>query len=79
MVSAQNWIEALGATTPVERELVRECFARSIESGESIFLIMQDAARYWRGAGRLVSPRTWKSRAAAAERLCRRVPAGCFI
>lgn len=64
-----GWQAAYGARTPVERELIAECHQRATETGQRIGFILMDAEVYWRGAGRLIHPRRWRSRAAACRRM----------
>ena len=65
----RGWQEAYGARSPIEREIVAECFQRSEDTGASIVLVMMEAERYWQTAGRSAEPRRWKSRAAACRRM----------
>jgi hypothetical protein len=64
-----GWQEAYDARTAVERELIAECHARATDAGCSIGLVLMEAERYWRGPGRLVEPRRWRSRANACRRM----------
>lgn len=66
---ARSWQEAYNARTPLERSLLAECQSRAEESGHTIGLVLMDAERYWRTAGRGVEPRRWKARAAACRRM----------
>ena len=58
--------------TRVERELLAEC--RMIAAAESMELadVIRDAHTFWIGPGRLINPRGWVARAAAAKRLVAR-------
>ena len=58
--------------TRVERELLAEC--RMIAAAESMELadVILDAQKFWIGPGRLINPRGWVARAAAAKRLVAR-------
>jgi hypothetical protein len=70
----RGWQEAYGARTPVERELIAECHQRSQETGLTMFVILAEAERYWRSAGRAADPRRWRARAAACRRMLDHTP-----
>lgn len=65
--------------TKVERELLAEC--RMIANVESMQLldVIRDAHKFWAGPGRLINPRGWVARAAAAARLVARIDAAGTI
>jgi len=60
--------------TNVEREIVEECQRLALETGDELRRLIMDAESYWRGPGRLVQPRRWKSRAEACRRLLAQMP-----
>jgi hypothetical protein len=60
--------------TKTERDLLTECETLAVETGQELRDLISDAEIYWRGSGRLVEPRRWRSRAAACRRLLARMP-----
>jgi hypothetical protein len=60
--------------TPTERDLLAECERLAVETGHDLRNLITDAERYWRGPGRAVEPRRWRSRADACRRLLARMP-----
>lgn len=61
--------------TRTERDLLSECEGIAGMHGCDVSEVLTDAVRYWRGPGRSVRPRLWKSRADAADRLLARAQA----
>jgi len=55
--------------SPTERELLNECERLAAETGHALRDLITDAESYWRGPGRAVEPRRWRSRADACRRL----------
>ena len=60
--------------TPTERDLLTECERLAAETGHELRALITDAESYWRGPGRSVEPRRWRSRADACRRLLARIP-----
>ena len=60
--------------TKTECEIVTECERLAAETGHALRDLIVDAESYWRGSGRLVEPRRWRSRADACRRLLDRLP-----
>jgi hypothetical protein len=60
--------------TTTERDLLSECERLALETGHELRDLIIDAERYWRGPGRRVEPRRWRSRADACRRLLARMP-----
>jgi len=60
--------------TKTERDLLAECEALAVETGHELRALITDAESYWRGPGRAVEPRRWRSRADACRRLLARMP-----
>jgi hypothetical protein len=60
--------------TPTETEIVTECERLAVETGHELRALVADAETYWRGPGRAVEPRRWRSRADACRRLLARMP-----
>jgi len=60
--------------TNVEREIVGECQRLALETGDELRRLIVDAESYWRGPGRAVEPRRWRSRVDACRRLLARMP-----
>ena len=60
--------------TAVERELLAECvtIAAGPDGCGDLVAVLADAVRFWKTAGRSIQPRSWRSRASAAERLLAR-------
>jgi hypothetical protein len=69
----RGWVEAYGARTKIERELITECYRRSQDTGDSVAVILMEAERYWATAGRSAEPRRWRSRLDACRRMLARV------
>jgi len=60
--------------TKTERDLLTECERLAVETGHELRALVADAESYWRGPGRRVEPRRWRSRADACRRLLDRMP-----
>lgn len=58
--------------TSVERELLADCERIGAEHLIATVVVLHDAVRWWKTAGRSIHPRLWRSRVAAAERLIAR-------
>ena len=58
--------------TKTERELLAECEQIATAHGIELADVLADAVKFWRGPGRSISPRQWRSRVTAAERLLAR-------
>lgn len=59
--------------TKLERELLAECRTIAAADGMRLADVIRDCHRFWYGAGRLMKPRGWAARAAAAARLVSRL------
>ena len=58
--------------TKTERELLAECEQIATAHGLELADVLADAVKFWRGPGRSILPRQWRSRVTAAERLVAR-------
>jgi hypothetical protein len=67
-----NTNERFRPQTAVERELLAECEQIATAHGLELADVLADAVKFWRGPGRSIRPRQWRSRVTAAERLIAR-------